>query len=319
MPPDRGFHLQVNPEIVNAAGIGTGVYHQNPEDLVTNDVLAPTILTKGGNLIDNDFILKRTHIRERFHVKGKDAVAKMGSDALTEALERKGWTINDLDFLIVTTSWDTQDSTADKIYKLQLGETEQSKKPQLLHVFADCSGFTQTLHELNNKREIFEGMNIAIVASEQYSPHTADLDKAIFGDHAAAFVGKFGSAPDADFDVLGSYSKTYEEECKKICMRVPKPSAYIQSQLLFFLDLPYPEREDDPDFVMEGQAVFQYSLSRENLVSVHRSLEQANLTLPDIDMVYTHQANGRITEGLGRQFRQKGSKEKTTVEYPVLR
>lgn len=304
-------------EIPVATRVGTGAYRQNPADLVTNGVLAPTIATKSGNPIDNNFIIARTRVRERFHVKTADAVAKMGSDALSRALKRKMWDLSNPDYLIVATSWETQKSTADAIIDLQTESAKPGKTPQLLHTIAACASFTQTLHELHRQRARFEGKNIAIVATEQYSTHTESLDDAIFGDHAAAFVGKFGKDLDSDFDILGSSSIPYLDKSNKIRMRVSKPSPRVAEQLLYFQELPFPQNVDDPDFVMDGPSVFEYALGSDNFASVESALKEARLKLEDIDFIDTHQANGRITESLYKRLKQKGFKGTmpSNIEY----
>lgn len=307
MTTERNTEDQVSPEIPRSTGIGTGVYHHKPSDLVTNDMLEERKMkTKSGNPIDSQFIVKTTRIKERYHVSTPDAETDMGSKALIEALDQKGWSINDLDYLIVATSWTTQESVADNIYNLVNTDEKSVRQPERLHTFAACSGFVQTLHELKTHRGQFEGKKIAIVSTEHYPPHVQEFDEAIFGSHAAAVVGKFGSGFDSDFDVIGSDSIDHPELQNLIRMRVPEPSKHVQSQCLYYQPLPHPQSPLDPDFVMDGPAVFGFTLRDVNYSSVENALKEAQISISQIETVYTHQANGRTTEGIRIMIKAKG-------------
>lgn len=307
MATERSTENQVTPETPKSIRIGSGVYHHKSTDLVTNDMLeAHKMKTRKGNPIDSEFILKTTRIRERYHLSAPGAEADMGSKALVEALDQKDWNVNDLDYLIVATSWTTQESVADEIYNLVNTVENPPSKPELLHTFAACSGFVQTLHELKNRRSHFEGKKIAIVATEHYQPHVEGFEQAIFGSHAAAVVGRFGSGIGADFDVIGSESVDHPELQNLIRMRVLEPSEYVQSQCLYYQPLPHPQSPLDPDFVMDGPAVFGFTLGNENYSTVENALKEAQISISQIDAIYTHQANGRTNERIKTDTKAKG-------------
>lgn len=315
MPVENKLENQIPPEILQQPGIAAGVYHHDTSDLVTNDMLTQgNLKTRNGNPIDSDFIVKTTRIRERYHVSTPDAEVDMGGKALTEALAQKGWNINDLDFLIIVTSWNTQESTAQSIYDQISTDKDSPRKPTLLHTWAACSGFAQTLHLLNSDRDRFEGKRIGILATEHYSQHVEGFEKAIFGDGAGALVGKFGRSSKkehskedkVDFDVIGSSSITYAELKNNLLMRVFKPADALEDQCLYFLDLPHPENQNGLDFEMDGPAVFKFTQSEKNYASAIAALADAGLAFENIDVAYTHQANGRGSETILKDFKRKG-------------
>ncbi len=245
------------PAIISVLGMGGRV----PDTRVSNDDMAKIVETS------DEWITQRTGIRERRLCNGEPLLVSALA-ASREALAESGVAPQDLGFILcATVSADTPLPSISCALQAELGATCPA-----MDVNAACSGF---LFALYTAVKFFEGKPILVLGAEKLSNVTDYTDRTtcvLFGDGAAAAV--IGERPESG--LLAIEIKTYPDEAHALNMtrKTPEGPAYIR---------------------MDGQGVYKFA-TRALGEGVQRVLEQAKLTLADVDWLVPHQANLRIIE-----------------------
>jgi 3-oxoacyl-[acyl-carrier-protein] synthase-3 len=259
---------------------GWGMYV--PERILTNADLEKMVETS------DEWIRTRTGIRER-HIAGPDDTSStMGAAAARQALERAGITADQVDLIVVGTSSPDQPmpSTA-CLVQTQIGAT----KAAAFDVQAVCSGFvyslsvgTQFIHSGAYKTVLVIGTDMLT----KYIDYTDRNTCILFGDGAGAVVLQATSRPAGvlTFD-LGSMPGTAE------LLHVPGKVAHPLE-----LDALPPEGRY---MKMEGREVFKYAVRAMGDSSL-KVLEQAGLSVEDVDLLVPHQANLRMIDAVAKRL-----------------
>ena len=154
-----------------------------PEKILTNDDLAKMVDTT------DEWITKRTGIKERRIAADDETTSDMGVKAATKAIERSGIDKSDIDMIIVATispDYFNMPSTATVI-----ADKMGLEKVSAFDISAACTGFIYILSIA--KAFIESGMkkNILIIGSEKMSAITDYTDRGtciLFGDGAGAAI-----------------------------------------------------------------------------------------------------------------------------------
>lgn len=295
--------------------VATGIFVPRSNKPVSNKDLAQHGLnTHRGKPIDESFIFSRTRITQRFHTQDishwpedpEQMVPLMGYSALDKALKRKGWQIDDLDFLLATTSFPLTIPTSEAIYSLFKFPTKEVKPTlnlTLMDCYAACSGFAYWFCEINQNREAFTGKKIGIVATEQYSVHVEGFDKAIFGDGAGAFLFTL----DEDLAILGTAYKYFGDPNQYLRMHVGPAPQGKYSSVAFYVPIPPPEKGD---FEMNGNPVYKFIIGEDNLDVAIRAIKDAKVDFDGLQIIAVHQANGNGIEKIAEKVQKHGFKGK---------
>ena len=261
---------------------GTGAYA--PEKVVTNDDLAKIVDTS------DEWIQTRTGIRERHIAAEGENTSDLAVEAAREALEDANIAAQDLELIIVATL------TPDKPFA-NTGSLVQAKldntKAMAFSVEAGCTGFVYIY-------EIAAGMiasglykNALIVGAEKLSSVANWEDRTtcvLFGDGAGAAVltatageenGYLGSNMGSD----GNYSDI---------LHIPGGGTSLPITVENY-------HEGHQFLQMKGQEVFKLAVNA-MANSAKSVLEEAGLTVDDIDIVIPHQANVRIINAVGKKI-----------------
>lgn len=267
---------------------GTGM--AIPSRLVTNDDLAQFIDTS------DEWIQQRTGVQQRYWVPENTVmgVADLGYDASIQALEKAGWTPEDLDFIIFATlSPDIFFPGSGCLLQAKLG----LNRTPALDIRQQCTGFLYGLATADSYIKSGLAKKILLVGSEI---HSTGLDKTtrgrdvtvIFGDAAAALciesvetdenVGVLGSALHAD----GNFAASLMTEL---------PASRLPERHPIGLSL------DDPRFypIMDGPGIFKKAVRMLPQVT-KEILDKTGISLDEIDLVIPHQANMRINQAFGQ-------------------
>lgn len=255
---------------------------------VPKNILSNTDLEKMVETSD-EWITKRTGIRERRIADRDEAASDMGSEAAKEAISNGEIPHDAIDYIIVATMSPDHlsPSTAAIIQKnLSLGHVPA------IDIQAACTGFLYGLSQA--KAYIESGMykNILLVATEKMSSVIDYEDRGtcvLFGDGAsAAIISAEGSGLEIDHVALGADGKQAD--------LIIIPSGGSRS----------PASQENLDnrqhFVkLEGKEVFKHAVRR-MAQSGRMCMEKENLSISDLKWVVPHQANLRIIDALVKQM-----------------
>src|SRR6478672_2031679 len=254
--------------------LGLGVHR--PERIVTNDELCEVLDSS------DEWIRTRSGIRTRRYAAEGESLIDMATIAAERALAASGVDAADLGTVIVATSTHVQHTpAAAPVLADRLGS-----RAAAFDVSAGCAGFC---HSLSVASDLVRGGNaryVLVVGVERLSTFMDPTDRGtafIFADGAGAVV--VGPADEAGIgpvawgsDGSQSHVITQEPGCQ--------------------------DRESDHPMVvrMEGTAVFRWAPFA--MADVAReAVDQAGLSISDLDVFIPHQANLRITETLARNLK----------------
>ena len=264
-----------------------------PEKIMTNADFEKLIDTT------DEWITKRTGIRERRVAAKNEASSDLGFKAAVQAIERAGIAKDEIDLVIcatVTPDYLCMPSTACLIAsKLDLPPV------QAFDVSAACTGFVYALSIA--KAFIESGMkkNVLIVGAEKYTSILDYTDRGtcfIFGDGAgAAIISATSNKDEAIVDVNCSSDGNYND----LIQTPGGGSLHPCSQEV--LD------QKMACIKMKGNETFK--LAVKTLTSdVQVMLKKHNLVSADINHFIPHQANIRIIQAVGKAL---GMNEEQTV------
>ena len=239
-----------------------------PDNVVGNDEIAARIG------VDGEWIATRTGILERRHAPEGATLAELASEAATLALERAAIAAADVDLILVATSTaDDRVPNAAPLVAEQIGATDAGA----IDVGAACTGFLSALELAAAATEAGRAETVLVIGAELMS-RVLDLDDprtaGLFGDGAgAAVVVPGGSGQIGPIrlraDGAGSRAVTASHTENKVRM--------------------------------DGRATFRAAVGRLTEVT-HEVIDEAEITLDDVDLFVYHQANARILSAVGERL-----------------
>jgi 3-oxoacyl-[acyl-carrier-protein] synthase III len=246
-------------------GVGTSL----PEYRLGNDHFAARLETT------DEWIVRRTGIRARYRLNGRQTLADLAVEASEAALADAGRRGEDVDHVIVSTI------TPDRItpglapeVALRIGAREAGA----IDVNAACAGFIYALDQAAALVESGRASVVLVVGAEALSRITDSGDRGtavLFGDGAGAVVVAGGEL---------------ERGCGAFELRSDGTHA----------DLLYASR-DERLLRMEGREVYRHAVAR-MVESMGAALNRAGMTAGDLDLFVAHQANARIIEAAAAEL-----------------
>jgi 3-oxoacyl-[acyl-carrier-protein] synthase-3 len=254
--------------------IGWGKYV--PEKTITNHDLAQIVDTS------DEWIVQRTGIRERRVAAEGETCSDMAISAAEQALRVAGLSAADLDLIIIgTTSPDHLAPAVSSVIQHKMGATCPA-----FTLVTGCTGFVYGLVTAHQFIATGAYDNILVIGAELISRFIDWTDRntcVLFGDGAGAVVV---SASNTSTGVIGFDLGSDGE--KSMSIAVPGIGSAMQ------IDHDMIERKDHR-LKMNGPEVFKFA-TRILPNSTLRVLENAGLTIDDIDLLIPHQANARIID-----------------------
>ena len=274
----------------------------------TGRALAPRLVTNEdlSKIMDttDEWIQQRTGIKQRYWVpeEGQMGASDLGLAASHKAMKKAGWKPEDIDFIIFATlSPDIFFPGSGCLLAEKLGLTSTPA----LDIRQQCTGFLYGLATADSYIKSGLANKILVVGGEV---HSTGLDKTtrgrdvavLFGDGAAAVCVE-GVETDQNIGVLasclhadgrGADNLMTELPASRLPDRHPKGLG-IDSERYF------------P--TMNGPAVFKTAVRKLPQVT-RETLEKANISLDEIDMVFPHQANLRINQAYAQFMKIEESK-----------
>ena len=267
-----------------------------PSKVLSNEDLEKMVETS------NEWILKRTGIKER-RIAGDDEVTSdMATKASKIAIERAGLEVTDIDLLVcatVTPDYFNMPATA-CIISDKLG----IKNVQAFDISAACSGFVYALSIAKAFVESGMKKHVLIVGAEKFSSIVDYTDRAtciLFGDGAgAAVISATNDKSEAFIDVHASADGSYAD-----FLVTPAPgSIHPVSQKVI---------DEGLNFVqMKGNETFKLAV-KTLTKDVKNILAKNAINSEDILHFIPHQANYRIIKAVGDALKMREDQVVVTV------
>ena len=259
---------------VKIAGLSTYV----PPRVLTNDELEKMVETS------NEWILQRTGIRERHIADPGVATSDIAKPAALEAIREAGLTPEDIGFIVVgTTTPDTIFPSTACTLQAKIGAVNAWG----FDLLAACSGFTYSMSVAYQMVATGACEHALVVGADVMSSIIDYTDRTtcvLFGDGAGVAV--LSPARAGEPAIIDFLNVTDGTGGPSLCMPAggsKRPASHeTVDQRLHFVK-------------QDGAAVYKFAVRMTEEIS-RRILERNNLTVDDIDLFVSHQANRRIIE-----------------------
>ncbi len=269
---------------------------------VPSKVLSNADLEKMVDTSD-EWILKRTGIRERRIAGDSEVTSDMATKASKIAIERAGLRNSDIDLIVcatITPDYFNMPSTA-CIIADKLG----IKNVQAFDISAACSGFVYALSVAKAFVESGMKRHVLIIGAEKFSSIVNYEDRTtciLFGDGAgASIISATDNESEAIIDINASADGSYSD-----FLVTPAPGSVnpLSQKVL----------DEGLNFVqMKGNETFKLAV-KTLTKDVKKILIDNNIDAKDIPHFVPHQANYRIIKAVGSALKMSSEQVVVTVD-----
>lgn len=278
--------------------IGWGCYL--PERVLTNDDLARVVDTS------HEWIYTRTGIRQRRVAGPRETTTTLAFEAAVRALTVAGVLASQIDLIIVATSTPEAmfPSTACRVQD-RLG----ARKAGAFDMSAACSGFVYALNMASQAIATGSIRYALVIGAETMSRVLDWRDRGtciLFGDGAGAVVLQGSDIPGG---LLASELRSDGSGGDLLKLPVPNnnPMPFLGPEY-------YNHRGQKHELLsMNGRQVFRFA-TRVVASSIQDVLDEAGLTMADVDLIIPHQANTRIIETAAKKLKVPPEKFFTNLD-----
>lgn len=262
-----------------------------PPAVLSNDDLATFLPT------DDAWIVQRTGMKERriSHVSGLD----LSYVAAKRALACAGIDASELDFIIYgSCSFDEHVPNTASGLQARLGAT----KAAAMDVNTACTSFLYGMSTATAFIQSGVAKNVLVIGVEHISKFMDWQNRnvaVLFGDGAAAAVFQATDKPEG---VIAQKLQCYADARQTLRVR-GKGALYSNTGVVY----------GDTRWDFDGQEIFKKAVHGMGDASV-AVLEQAGITIDDVDVIVPHQANLRIIEAVAKRAGASMDKVFLTVE-----
>lgn len=254
----------------------------------------PRLLTNADieKLVDtsDEWILKRTGIRERHVVDPGTATSDLAKEASLSAIKKAGLTPDDVGFIVVATT------TPDMLFPstaCQVQTKIEASNAWGFDLGAACSGFTYALTTAAQLVATGAHDHALVIGADVMSSIIDYKDRAtcvLFGDGAGAAV--ISPATESGIGLLDFFHEIDGSGGPALCMPAggslhPASHETVDKRMHFVHQ--------------DGPAVFKFAVRKMEEIC-RRILTQNGLTADDIDLFVSHQANRRIILGTAERL-----------------
>lgn len=252
-----------------------GVALHLPETVVTNDDLSKIVET------NDEWIRTRTGIEER-RIFDRNDTALRSSDIATEAckkvLEQTNTSPEEIDGIILGSMYPDYTFPATAcVVQANLGCVNAFA----YDITAACAFIPFALSQADGYIQLGQAKKVLVIGAELSSRVVNWEDRntcVLFGDGAAAMLIE---ASDDESGIITSALKSDGNAEDILTLRVGDPEMGA--------------------IAMNGKQVFTMAVTEMSAI-LNKALDQAGLTLDDVDLLVPHQANVRIIDGVGKKL-----------------
>ncbi|GLQ56297.1 beta-ketoacyl-ACP synthase III [Devosia nitrariae] len=269
-----------------------GVGGYLPEKVLTNDDLARMVDTS------DEWIVQRVGIRERHIAAEGEMTSDLAVHAARAAMAQAGVGPEDIDLIVVaTTTPDYTFPAAAAMVQMKLGIHHGAA----FDIQAVCSGFVYAVAVVDSYLKNGLARRALVIGAETFSRLLDWTDRStcvLFGDGAGAAVLERVEIADGEADrgVLSSALRSDGHHWDKLYVDGGPSSTGVAGHVK-----------------MQGPEVFRHAVGKITDV-VQSSLDQAGVTVDDLDWFVPHQANRRIIDGAGVKLGLPPEKVIVTVD-----
>ncbi len=252
------------------------ISHYLPEQIVPNSYF------KDKNGLSDEWITKRTGIKERRVASRKENANTMAVDAVKEAVMGLSYPVSEVD-LIVGATYSPYDTVVGVAHFVQ--NIFNIDKAKAVTITSACSSFVNAVEIIEGYFAMNKAEKALIIASEHNSAYHTEEDEQsghLFGDGAAAIFISKNKISDNDIEIidvatkgLGNIGKASEAVCLK--------------PINGGITMPF------------GKDVF-INANKYMINGLTEILDKNNLSIDDINYVIPHQANLRIIEHIRKKL-----------------
>ncbi len=274
--------------MIYARIIGTGSYL--PGEPVTNDDL----VARGINTSD-EWIVERTGIRSRYLASPGQGSSELAVRAAQAALDMAGKAPEDIDLIVLATS--TPDYIFPSTASLVQARLGIRNGCAAFDVQAVCSGFIYALNIAEKFIRSGSHRRALVIGAEVFSRILDWNDRGtcvLFGDGAGAVVLEASDTP-------GILAGTLHADGSHA------PILWVPGQIAAGQVI------GDPFLRMDGQAVFKFAVKVLGDVA-QEVLQQAGVSIDELDCLIPHQANVRILQATARRLKLPMEKVISTLD-----
>ncbi len=274
--------------------IGTGSIL--PVKKLTNSQLESIVETS------DEWIVKRTGIRERHIIEDEMPLSKLAADASNKAVADAGLSPADIELIIATTA--TPDYLTPSL-SCSVQKEIGAKNAAAFDINAACTGFVYAVQTARQFIENGTYKNILIISAEALSRVTDFTDRktcVLFGDGAGAVVlGRLDDNTGIGTTVIGA--------CGEDGAVLTIPCLYANDE-----DLSLRDSGKKQVLWMDGSEVFTFA-SKIMVETIQNILKDTGLTMNEIQYIFPHQANMRILQNAAKRLDVQMDKIYTNLEY----
>lgn len=272
--------------------IGCG--HYLPEKVLTNDDLSKMVET------NDEWISTRTGIRSRHIVAEGELTSDMALKAVKMAMENANITEKDLDLIVVATL--TPDNTTPSVAARIAGKLGVNLGTPAFDLGAACSGFVYAVNVVDAMIRLGQVKTAAVIGVESLSKIVDWTDRntcVLFGDGAGAVILRAaeGNGTKEDTGVLAAKlyadGSQYESLCTDGGISTTQTAGFVH---------------------MNGKEVFKFAVGA-MCEACNNVLEQAGVSIDEINWLLPHQANIRIISSVGQKLGVAEDKVIVTVDH----
>ncbi len=269
----------------HATIVGWGAY--TPPAVLSNTDLETVIDT------NDEWVTTRSGIKERriSHVSN----AEMATAASRHALAAAGFSATDIDLIIVATcSPDRALPSVAAYVQRELGGLGAT-----MDLNAACTGFVYALSVANGMIAAGTVNRALVIGAERLSSYLDLTDRTtavLFGDGAGAVVVE---ATDGTDGVLASNLHSDGSLTEILTIRGGGTERAFDSSIPLTVD-------------MEGREIFRHAVTR-MAEGATTAIESAGLSVDDIDILISHQANIRIIDATAKRLKVESDKVYTNI------
>ena len=274
-----------------------GMEFSVPDLTLTNDDMAKIVET------DDEWIRQRTGIGERHVVSGEEDAVTLGVDVAKKLIEHTGVDPMTIDMIISATS------APQRPYPTVACEVQcaiGADNASAFDLVAACSGFLYAMQIARANINSGFAKRILVMASDATSKFLDWTDRSscvLFGDGAAATILEVSE--DGQDDIVNIHLEA-DGKCKEfISLNLPNQNCPLAE---------YHKNPENLHIQMAGKDVYKYVMQKIPAV-IKKTLEEANLTIDDIDYFIPHQANLRMIETLTTRIKIAPEKVLHNIEH----